>query len=208
MTSPAITVRDDEALGVAAARMAEHGIKRLPVLNQSGKLVGVLSRVDVLQQVVTEEAKKHAAKAPSGAARTLGEIMIKEVPTVGENTQLADVIAEFLRTGTRRLVVIDDEGRPLGLISDADVVTRVQPAQQRGVMQALRGKRLTFDEKITARQLMSRGALSATSDTSLTDAAHLMLSQKRKWIVVVDVQGQAIGLVDRQVLFRAVMHHT
>ncbi|PJB36457.1 MAG: hypothetical protein CO107_07630, partial [Deltaproteobacteria bacterium CG_4_9_14_3_um_filter_51_14] len=47
MTSPAITVREDESLGVATARMVEHRIKRLPVLNESGKLVGVLSRVDV-----------------------------------------------------------------------------------------------------------------------------------------------------------------
>ena len=207
MTSPAITVREDESLGIATARMVEHGIKRLPVLSAGGKLVGVLSRVDVLQQVVTEEAKKRAAKAPDGAARTLGEIMMKDIPTVNADTELADVIAEFLHNETRRLVVIDDEDRPLGLISDADVVTRVQPTQQRGVIQALRGKRFTVDQNTTARQLMSRVVLSATPDTSLTDAVQLMLSQKRKWIVVVDDKGKAIGLVDRQVLFQAAMHH-
>jgi hypothetical protein len=30
-----------------------------------------------------------------------------------------------------------------------------------------------------------------------------MLSQKRKWMVVVDSEGKAIGLVDRQILFKA-----
>jgi hypothetical protein len=35
-----------------------------------------------------------------------------------------------------------------------------------------------------------------------------MLAQKRKWMVVVDGEGKAIGLVDRQILFKAVMHHT
>ena len=141
MTAPAITVREDEALGIAAARMAEHRIKRLPVLNQSGKLVGVLSRLDVLQQVVSEEAKKRAARAPSGAARTLGDIMVPEIPTVQEQAPLADVIARFLEAGTRRLIVIDDAGHPLGLISDADAVTRVRPASQRSVLQALRGRK-------------------------------------------------------------------
>lgn len=207
MTSPAITVREDESLGTATARMVEHGIKRLPVLNESGKLVGVLSRVDVLRQVISEEAKKRAAKAPSGAAQTLGDIMIPEIPTIEEDAQLADVVASFLEAGTRRLIVVNEAGQPLGLISDADAVTRVQPASQKGVMQALRGKRNIPDVKITAAQLMSREVLSASPDTSLTEATHMMLSQKRKWMVVVDADGKAIGLVDRQVLFKAAMHH-
>jgi CBS domain-containing protein len=207
MTSPAITVREDESLGTATAHMVEHGIKRLPVLNESGKLVGVLSRVDVLRQVVSEEAKKRAAKAPSGAAQTLGDIMIPEIPTIEEDAQLADVVANFLEAGTRRLIVVNEAGQPLGLISDADTVTRVQPASQKGVMQALRGKQNVPDVKITAAQLMSREVLSASPDTSLTEATHMMLSQKRKWMVVVDADGKAIGLVDRQVLFKAAMHH-
>jgi CBS domain-containing protein len=207
MTSPAITVREDESLGIATARMVEHGIKRLPVLNESGKLVGVLSRVDVLRQVVSEEAKKRAAKAPSGAAQTLGDIMIPEIPTVEEDAQLADVVANFLEAGTRRLIVVNEAGQPLGLISDADAVTRVQPASQKGVMQALLGKQNVPDVKITAAKLMSREVLSASPDMSLIEATHMMLSQKRKWMVVVDADGKAIGLVDRQVLFKAAMHH-
>lgn len=206
MTSPAITIRNDEPLGVAAARMAEHRIKRLPVLDEKGKLVGVLSRVDVLRQVVSEEAKKRAAKAPSGAARTLGDIMLPEIPTIREDAQLADVIARFLEAGTRRLIVVNGVGQPLGLISDADAVTRVQPGARRGVMQALRGRRNVPGEKIAASELMSGVVLSATPDMSLTEAARRMLSQKRKWIVVVDEDGKAVGLVDRQVLFKAMMH--
>ncbi|GAB4457750.1 MAG: DUF190 domain-containing protein [Anaerolineales bacterium] len=206
MTAPAITIRGDEPLSLAAARMAEHGIKRLPVLDEQGKIIGVLSRVDVLKQVVSEEAKRRAAKAPRGAARTLGEVMIPEIPVIEQDAPLAEVIARFLEAGVRRLVVVNEAGQPLGLISDADAVTRVQPASQRGVLQALRGKRVVPDEKITAAQLMSREVLSAPPETSLTEAAHQMLAQKRKWMVVVDAGGKAIGLVDRQALLKAVMH--
>ena len=207
MTSPAITIRGDEPLSIAAARMAEQGIKRLPVLDEKGKLIGVLSRVDVLKQVVSEESKKRAAKAPSGAARTVGEIMIPEVPTIQENARLADVVARFLEAGTRRLIVVNEAGQPLGMISDADAVTRVQPASQRSVMQALRGGKKLPNEKITASQLMSLQVLSASPDTPLMEATHMMLSQKRKWMVIVNTDGKAIGLVDRQVLFKALMHH-
>ncbi|MBN1667962.1 MAG: DUF190 domain-containing protein, partial [Anaerolineales bacterium] len=101
MSSPVITVQGDEPLSVATARMAEHGIKRLPVLDKKGKLIGVLSRVDVLKQVISQEAKQRAAEAPLGAARTLGDVMLTDIPTVHEDAHLADVIACFLKTRTR-----------------------------------------------------------------------------------------------------------
>jgi CBS domain-containing protein len=204
MTSPAITVLESDSLGVATAYMSEHRIKRLPVLNWSGKLVGVISRVDILNQVVSEEAIKRAAQAPAGAAQIVGDIMLSEVPAIHEDAKLEELIARFLEAGTRRLIVTDDSGRPLGLISDADVIARVQPAARRGVLQALLGKRPTPKEKVTARQLMSGGILSASTETSLVEAAHMMLSHKRKWMVVVDKDGKAVGLVDRQVLLKAV----
>ncbi len=204
MTSPAITVLESDSLGVATACMSEHRIKRLPVLNWSGKLVGVVSRVDILNQVVSEEAIKRAAQAPAGAAQIVGDIMLSEVPAIHEDAKLEELVARFLEAGTRRLIVTDDAGRPLGLISDADVITRVQPAVQRGVLQALLGKRATPKEKVTARQLMSGGVLSVSPETSLTEAAWKMLSEKRKWMVVVDESGKAVGLVDRQVLLKAV----
>jgi len=206
MTKPAVTVHGNESLGIAAARMAEHSIKRLPVLDEKEKLIGVLSRVDVLRQVLSEETKKRVAKAPTGAARTLKDIMLSRVPTVDEDAPLADVIARFLEADTRRLIVTGKDGHPLGLISDADAVVRVQPAARRGVMQALRGKRNALDEKVTAAKLMSSGVLTALPNTLLIDAAQKMLSPQRKWLVVVDSEGRAIGLVDRQVLFRALMH--
>jgi len=204
MTSPAITVLESDSLGVATACMSEHRIKRLPVLNWSGKLVGVVSRVDILNQVVSEEAIKRAAQAPAGAAQIVGDIMLSEVPAIHEDAKLEKLVARFLEAGTRRLIVIDDAGRPLGLISDADVITRVQPAVQRGVLQALLGKRTTPKEKVTARQLMSGGVLNVSPETSLTEAAWKMLSEKRKWMVVIDESGKAVGLVDRQVLLKAV----
>jgi CBS domain-containing protein len=203
MTSPVITIRADEPLGAAAVRMAENRIKRLPVLDEHGKLIGVLSRVDILCQVVSEEAQKRSTQAPIGAAHTLGDIMLPEIPAIHQDAPLADVITRFLEAGSRRLIVTDDAGHPLGLISDADAVTRVKPAAQRGVLQALRGKRNVPNEKTTASELMSGVVLSAPPETTLIEATRMMLSEKRKWMVVVDAEGKAIGLVDRQVLLKA-----
>jgi CBS-domain-containing membrane protein len=49
MTSPAITIAADAAVVEAARRMVRHGVKRLPVLDRYGKLVGLVSRADLVR---------------------------------------------------------------------------------------------------------------------------------------------------------------
>ena len=49
MTSPAVTVRADDAVAVAAKLLEEHHFHRLPVVEDEGKLVGVVSRSDLLR---------------------------------------------------------------------------------------------------------------------------------------------------------------
>ncbi|PPK67075.1 CBS domain-containing protein [Actinokineospora auranticolor] len=48
MTSPAVTVRADATVPHAARLMADHRVKRLPVVDEDGGLVGVVSRTDLL----------------------------------------------------------------------------------------------------------------------------------------------------------------
>lgn len=49
MTAPAITLTADVTVTEAARRMVRHGIKRLPVVDRYGKLVGIVSRVDLIR---------------------------------------------------------------------------------------------------------------------------------------------------------------
>lgn len=48
MTSPAITIHPTAPLGAAARLMNGHNIRRLPVVDHSGKLIGIVSRRDLL----------------------------------------------------------------------------------------------------------------------------------------------------------------
>lgn len=49
MTSPAVTVRADVPLAQAARLMAERCVKRLPVVDDGGRLEGIVSRADLLR---------------------------------------------------------------------------------------------------------------------------------------------------------------
>lgn len=202
MTKPAITIQIGESLGAAAARMAKHNIKRLPVVDEDGKLVGVVSRVDILRQVLATEVRSKKYPPPAGSLRTVQQVMFSEIPVVALDADLAMIIAAMVEAGLRRVVVVDDEGHPVGLISDSDVVSRIQPQERRSALSALRGGPAPTS-RVTARELMSPGVLTADPDTPIIEAARQMLAQQRKWLVVVDQEGRTLGLVDRQVLLRA-----
>jgi CBS domain-containing protein len=204
MTKPAITAQIGESLGAAAARMAKHGIKRLPIVDDSGKLVGVVARIDVLRQLIDRETRSQKFQPPTGALQTVQQVMYTEIPTVSVEANLVSIVAALLETGLRRLIVVDGQNRPVGLISDSDVVSRIQLRERRGVLAALRGGPAPAS-KVTAKDLMSPGVLDARPDTPLVEAAGQMLSQKRKWLVVVDEAGKAVGLVDRQILLKALV---
>ncbi|HEX6197119.1 MAG TPA: CBS domain-containing protein [Jiangellaceae bacterium] len=49
MSSPAITVLADQSADVAAHLMEQHGVKRLPVVDDMGRLAGIVSRSDLIR---------------------------------------------------------------------------------------------------------------------------------------------------------------
>ncbi len=202
MSQPAKVIRDTESLGHAARQMRRFGVKRLPVVDGAGKLVGVLSRVDVLRQVVDAGPTPKARAA--GGGRTLGEVMSPTVPTVRENDGLDAIIAAFVETASHRLIVTSAEGQVVGLISDADVIARLPTAHQRGLLSALRGVGTSPPVAVTAHDIMSEGALTAPAGKSVVEGLRLAIPEGRKWIVVVDAEGRPLGLVDRTILLAAV----
>jgi CBS-domain-containing membrane protein len=60
MTAPAITVDVDANIGVAARLLTDHNVKRLPVVDASDHLVGIVSRHDLVQVFVRSDDDIHA----------------------------------------------------------------------------------------------------------------------------------------------------
>jgi CBS domain-containing protein len=204
MSKPVITARAREALGVAAARMVQHDIKRLPVVDDTGKLVGVLSRVDILRQVTGVKQGERPSSVPAGAAQAVRDVMQPLKSVVRHDADLATIAGAFVECNSRRLIVVDHGGRAIGLVSDGDVVSRVQPQQRRGVLAALGLGSPVPPSDVTARDLMSPGVLTVAPDLDIVEAVRQMLATGRKWMVVIDDQGRPLGLVDRQAVLQAV----
>ncbi|MCC7451361.1 MAG: DUF190 domain-containing protein [Anaerolineae bacterium] len=206
MTAPVVTVREDEPLGHVVQRMLDHGLKRMPVVDSWGKLVGMVSRLDILRTAADSVTRTPEHAPTPKAGHTIGELMSPRVPSVHVNDDLVDVLHRILETDIRRVIVLDERERPVGVITDGDLVARVNPVTRRNVLQALTARVMRTDIRrgdVTARDLMSEHVLAAPPETSVAEAISLMLREGRKRLVVVDAQEHPIGMVDRQTLMAA-----
>ena len=207
MSHPVITITGEESLAAATNSMVKSKLKRLPVVNSEGRLTGMISRLDILRQVANTTFIEPAAHLPTGLEITVAEVMSTNIPMVNQDDVLSIIIEKFSQADSHRLIVADSAGKVVGLISDSDVVTRVQTTKRRGILDALRNIGKPPAGKETAFDLMSPGALCVPPDTPIVDALRIMLRDARKWMVVVDEQNHPLGLVDRQIMLQAVSAH-
>ncbi len=199
MSTPAVVVQEDASLGDAAALLVTEDVKRLPVVDSRSRLVGVLARVDVLRQALPDVAPaSRGQKAPQKGAATLQDVMRTPLPSVPLEAELPDIVAAMLEAGERRLVVLDADALPVGLISDVDLVARINPPQRASLLRALFQRSTPPSTGQTAAEVMSPGVLTGPQDEPLLSALERMLKTGRKWLVVTDAHGKPLGLVDRQ----------
>lgn len=205
MTVPAVTVTQNDPLSAATTLMVHNDFTRLPVVDSQGHLTGVISRIDVLRLAAQShhEILEANSPIPSGAAKIVQEVMTSNLPLVNQDETLPDIVEKFSQFNTTRLIVIDNDGKAIGLISDSDVVARIQPENQNKILQALRNLAQAPASQKTAKNFMSPGVLTAFPETSVLEAASLMLEHSRKWLVIVDTSGLPVGLVDRKILLES-----
>jgi len=133
MTAPARTVRPGTSLKEVAALLTEHGISGLPVVDEHGELLGVVSEGDILFKEGGATTRYKGALGwlldPAGPdarlkleARTAVEAMTAPAITIGPKHTVSQAAAVMLEEGVNRLPVVDDGGRLVGIVTRADLV--------------------------------------------------------------------------------------
>ncbi len=117
MTTDVIAVSPDTPIKDAARLMFRHRVSGLPVCDEASCLVGIITEADFLRiEVAREEA------ADPQPIETVGQVMNRGVVTVGPEAPLADAARVMVFQDVKRLPVVDEEDRMLGIISRLDVV--------------------------------------------------------------------------------------
>jgi CBS domain-containing protein len=218
MSSDPVTVSESASLPEAAEAMARRRLKRLPVVSASGALAGVVSRLDLLRTVAGGFGGGEPVAAEMGLAvdSPLSRAMRRDVPTLHPESPLAEVFQAVISTRLNRAVVVDQDRRPVGVVTDAELLERVTPALRPGAIRSLM-QRLPFrhgkgEETLaahtrgrTAADVMSRRIAIAREDVLLSDAIATMLRNDQKVLAVTDAEGRLAGMVDRADLLHALV---
>ncbi|MDH6231861.1 CBS domain-containing protein [Mesorhizobium soli] len=158
MTTGALTVTPQILVADAAHLMLEHRVSGLPVVDQNGVLVGIVTERDFLRRPEIGTAPRHAKwvglrLSPDELAeeyvrsrgRRVEEVMTRQVVTVEPDTPLDKVVALMIRDGVKRLPVVQD-GKVVGIVSRADFLHGL--ADQLGRLPQIEAEDLTIRRHI------------------------------------------------------------
>ena len=135
----------------------------------------------------------------------VGDVMTREVVTVSVEMGFKEVADLMVRRSVSAVPVIDAQRRVLGVVSEADLLARLEYADRipRHLLTARRmrtGRDKAAGE--TAGALMTAPAVTIRASESVTGAARRMEAARVKRLPVVDDEGLLVGIVSRRDLVR------
>ena len=130
MSTQVVTAHPDTPFKTIVLTLAERGFDALPVVDERGRLLGVVSGADLtcheeeppgLASLLMggREAREHARK---GRGRTAAELMTSPARTIHPDADVCEALREMARCHVGRLVVVDGGGRVLGMLARSDVL--------------------------------------------------------------------------------------
>jgi CBS domain-containing protein len=118
MVRELVTVRPETDAYHAISLLLKHKISGMPVVDASGKLVGVISERDCLKTFV--DSQYH--NLPSALVK---DLMSVQIETITPDTDVLKIAEIFLHGKFRRLPVVD-KGQLVGQVSRRDVLRAIQ----------------------------------------------------------------------------------
>jgi CBS domain-containing protein len=133
MTRDVVTAAPEAWLKDVAKALLEHGISGMPVCDEEGRVLGVISEADILHKERGRIERRGGPLAWLGTgmpytdvakahARTAREAMTAPAITISPDRPAAAAARLMLEKGVNRLPVVSDEGTLLGIVTRADLV--------------------------------------------------------------------------------------
>jgi CBS domain-containing protein len=213
MTTDPVKVTADTRLREAARLMVRHRVSGLPVVDEGGKLIGILSEGDFIRREAGRD-RPHGVSLldavfgegelqPVGA-ETVAEIMTRSVVTITPEATVGEAARVMGRRNVKRLPVVDLEGELIGIVSRADVVgafTKPDDVIQDEVREDL-VRRLLFLDPELVEVSVSDGVVTLEGELENRTEAHLLEELSRRIAGVVRVESRLRYKVDDRKLER------
>lgn len=132
MTVDVVSLRPDDGFKEIVRALAERGVSGAPVVDDSGKVLGVVSEADLLPKEevkATGRPRRHLMGmalrrrvARKAAGDTAADLMSSPAVTVNADTPIATAARMMAERGVKRLPVVGADGALAGIFSRADLM--------------------------------------------------------------------------------------
>ncbi|MEM2028936.1 MAG: CBS domain-containing protein, partial [Candidatus Bathyarchaeia archaeon] len=112
MSRNVVTAKPNDDIRDVAAKLIEKGIDHLPVVDEVGKLIGIVTSWDL-------------AKAIAYNKRRLDEIMTRRVITAFENESIDVVVRRMAQHNISGVPVVDAMNRVIGILTTDDISRKI-----------------------------------------------------------------------------------
>ena len=133
---------------------------------------------------------------------TVKDVMTTHVVSVTKQASFRTMAAALREHRVSAFPVVDDDGKVIGVVSEADMLAKEALKSEPGGMPGmitgiLRRKEHEKARGTTAGDLMTSPAVTVTPDDTIQRAARLMYTRKVKRLPVVDANGHLVGIIGR-----------
>ena len=171
MTSPVVTIPGNLNIYEAYSLMLTNRIRHHVVVNQSGRILGLMTQSDLI---------KHLGREYFVELRKIEQVMTAGVMTVASNAPICEALSIMAGPGIS-CVVVADQRIPLGIVTERDAVRFVA----QGVDLAT----------VPVSMAMSSPVLTVTTGTTVYEAALVMKRENIRRVVVANKEGKIEGII-------------
>lgn len=125
MSSPVVVIQEDAALEEAQALMEERGVRRLPVVDEEGRLVGILTEGDLREATAIKATVNPYAPEAAESWLTVAEAMTPNPITVTPDTPIWQVAELLIEKKIGGVPVLDTQKNLCGIVTTSDILRLV-----------------------------------------------------------------------------------
>lgn len=143
MTKNVITVTLEDTVENCANLLIKHGLSGLPVLDENGKIKGMVTEGDLIRRasrikgpavlevlgglIYLDSPKKFMDELKSSMGQLAMDIMSKNVITIDPEQEIEEAATLLVEKNVKRLPVIDKKGDLVGIVSRRDIMGYLFP---------------------------------------------------------------------------------
>lgn len=146
MSSPAVTASRTASISEAATMLAGNGFSALPVVDEEGLLVGIVTEADLTVRRMPIEPKVQVS--PENVlplprpGRSVAEVMTSRVIAIPATTDVAELATTMLNLHLRSVPIVDGR-RVVGMVTRRDLV-RIMAQDESSVARDVRNRLETY----------------------------------------------------------------